>query len=108
MIKKQRQFQLALNIPINTLDEQKKYELSEIFLFKAIEEIIELRKEFPSVLNKHSKTQKEPIRERVMSELSDVLFFLINFSLLWKVTPANLLKYMSEVQKNNFKKINKK
>ncbi len=108
LILKQIQFQTKVNLPIETTDEDEKYELGEIYLFKSIEEIVELRKEFPSIMNKYAKNQKKPDMEKILNEFSDVLFFLMNFAILWRITPEMMLEKMKEVQTNNFKKLEEK
>lgn len=106
IFQRQREFQETTNVGID--DSSKKDFLSEVFLFKAIEEIIELRKEFPSGLNKNSKTMKEADDNRIYEELSDVLLFLVNFMIVRGLDVNTLYDKIGEVQNNNFDKLHEK
>jgi uracil-DNA glycosylase family 4 len=108
LIKLQEDFQLAVGFPIDSQLESERNRLSEIFLFKAIEEIIELRKEFPSAMNPWAKTQKFADTSLVLKEYCDVLLFLINFANLWKFSPEQILESLKSVQHANFQKIKEK
>ena len=57
IIDRQRAFQALAEVKIDTLVAKDINGISEMYLFKAIEEIVELRKTFPSELNKWSKSQ---------------------------------------------------
>lgn len=105
IINKQRELQRLVEFPIDSIRESEINQLGEVYIFKAIEELIELRKEFPSVMNKWSKKQKVTEKSRVLEELSDVMFFITNFCIVFKITPDELLKTMSDVQEVNFDKI---
>ena len=70
-----------------------------------IEEVIELKKEFPSVINKLSKDQRNANIQRVREELSDVILFLVNFILVWKFSTAEIVDMVERVQENNFKHV---
>jgi NTP pyrophosphatase (non-canonical NTP hydrolase) len=104
IIQAQKDFQKLVGTPME--DPAQTNFLSEIFLFKAIEEIIELRKEFPSGLNKRSKTMKQPDEQRLYEELSDVVLFLLNFMIVRGMTVEKLLAVIKEVQLNNTNKVN--
>lgn len=104
----QREFQLLCEVDIDTCDADKVNELSETFLFKAIEEIIELRKTFPSVLNKWAKTQPTENKAETLDELSDVLLFLVNMCLVRKISPEEVLMALKTKQQINFQKVKEK
>jgi NTP pyrophosphatase (non-canonical NTP hydrolase) len=103
IIQAQKDFQKAVGTPME--DPNQLNFLSEVFLFKAIEEIIELRKEFPSGLNKRSKTMKEVDEQRLYEELSDVVLFLLNFMIVRGMSVEKLLAVIKEVQINNLAKL---
>ena len=104
----QREFQKMVDFPVDTICEKERNEISEKYIFKMIEEAVELRKEFPSVVNPWSKSQKEADLTRVKEELSDVLLFLINFINVWKFTPEEILETLERVQATNFEKVKSK
>jgi len=108
IIKRQLEFQRLVDFPIDSILEKDRNELSEKYIFKLIEEAIELRKEFPSVMNPWSKTQKNIDLNRIQEELSDVLLFYINILLTWKIPIENLIEIADKVQQNNFTKIKEK
>src|SRR3990167_9586497 len=108
IIEKQKEFQRFVGFPIDSNLESDRNELSEIYLFKMIEEIVELRKEIPSTMNKWSKKNGFAQKERVLEELSDVMFFLMNFCITWKLTEEEILNVMTKVQDNNFDKVKEK
>src|SRR5438552_103480 len=108
IISRQREFQKLADVNLNTIVASEINALSEMYLFKAIEEIIELRKTFPSEINKWSKTQGGENRREILSELSDVLLFLTNFCIVRKITPDELLEVMAVVQEMNFIKLKQK
>lgn len=108
VIQKQKNFQVLVDFPFECLREVERNEASEKYLFKAIEEIIELRKEFPSAINPWSKIQKFADMSRVKEEFCDVLLFLINFMNVWKFTPEELFETLISVQQNNFNSIKQK
>jgi len=103
IINKQIKFQEVVGSPIH--DKTQTNVLAEIYLFKAIEEIVELRKEFPSGLNSKSKTMKEPDEQRLYEELSDVVLFLINFMIVRGLKIEKLKETINSVQDNNFKHV---
>lgn len=105
IIERQREFQRGLGWPIDSVSEADRNELSEKYVFKAIEELVELRREFPSVMNPWSKHQKSADLTRVKEEYCDVLMFLINLAIVWKLSPEDILSQLKKVQDNNFKKI---
>src|SRR6478736_1147682 len=94
----QREFQALCEVDLGTIVAKDINELSERYLFKAIEEIIELRKTFPSELNQWAKNQGLEDREEILAEFSDVLLFLINFCLVRKISPNEVLESISQVQ----------
>lgn len=102
IINGQREFQKLVGFPIDSIREVDRNEMSEKYIFKAIEELIEVRKEFPSMLNPWSKTQKFADNTRVAEEFCDVLLFLINFMIVWKFSPSMILGQLIETQRKNF------
>lgn len=108
ILTKQVEFEKAIGVPIDTILEKERNEMSEMFLFKMIEEAIETRKEFPSVMNKWSKTQKTADLTRVQEELADVFIFFINVLLAWRINWNDFLKVVEKVQYNNFTKAKEK
>lgn len=105
LVENQKEFQRGLGWPIDSVSESDRNELSERYIFKLIEEAVELRREFPSVMNPWSKHQKSADITRIKEEFSDVLMFLINIAIVWKFSPEDVLESLIKTQKNNFKKI---
>lgn len=101
----QFRFQKFVGFPIDSILEQDRNEMSEKYIFKMIEEAIELRREFPSVMNPWSKHQKGADLDRIKQELSDVFLFFSNLLLVWKIPFDEFVEYVFEVQKKNFLKI---
>lgn len=109
IISLQKEFQRLAEVKIDTLVSNEINALSEMYLFKSIEEIVELRKTFPSELNKWSKNQPIEIdKQEVLAELSDVLLFIINFCIVRKITPVQVIETLSKVQEVNFRKLKSK
>jgi len=108
ILERQKSFQAFVGFPVETVVEHERNELSEKYLFKAIEEIIELRKEFPSAVNPWSKVQKNADKSRILEEFSDVILFLSNFMNVWKISPEELLTVIEQVQFENFKQVKAK
>jgi uracil-DNA glycosylase family 4 len=108
ILETQREFQKLAEVNIDTIVASEINALSEMYLFKAIEEIIELRKTFPSELNKWSKTQGDENLRDILSELSDVALFLMNFILARKISLDQLLEFLPVVQEHNFMKLKRK
>ena len=108
ILKRQKEFQKAVGFDVDSDKESVRNELSEKYLFKAIEEIIELRKEFPSMMNPWSKSQGLSNEQRVREELVDVLLFLLNFAIVWRISLDEILYEMKKVQDNNFAKMEEK
>ena len=102
ILEKQKEFQRLVGFPIDSIRESDRNEMAEKYIFKAIEELIEVRKEFPSTMNPWSKKQKPSDRTRVREEFTDVLLFLANLMIVWKFTPDEMLKSLTDVQNNNF------
>lgn len=105
VIEKQKEFQRILGWPIDSILENDRNELSERYIFKLIEEAVELRREFPSVINPWSKHQKAADLTRVKEELTDVILFLVNILAVWRFSPDEMSEMIEKVQDNNFKKI---
>lgn len=108
ILQKQLAFEKVIGVPIETLLETERNQMSEIFIFKMIEEAIEARKEFPSVMNKWSKSQKNADISRVQEELSDVFVFFLNLLLVWHIDWDDFLDIVRCTQQNNFTKIKEK
>lgn len=108
LIDRQREFQRAVGFPIDSITEADRNEMSEKYVFKLIEEAVELRKEFPSVVNPWSKKQKPADIQRVKEEFADVLMFALNIAIVWRFTPEEILQILVDVQNNNFMNIKKK
>jgi len=106
--KKQKEFQRLVKYPVDTILESERNEMSEKYLFKMIEEIVELRKEFPSVANPYSKSQKTADLTRVKEELADVILFLVNFINIWKFSIEELVDTIEATQKHNVEKVKMK
>lgn len=104
----QKEFQRAVGFPIDSMAEADRNELSEKYIFKLIEEAIELRKEFPSAINPWSKKQKSADIERIQEEFSDVILFLINIAIVWGFSPGDILRMVQKTQINNFQKLKEK
>lgn len=102
IINKQKEFERFIGFPIDSNLESDRNELSEKFIFKMIEECIELRKESPSVMNSWSKEQKEANLTRIKEEMSDVFLFFLNNMITWKIDWNKFLEIVSAVQDNNF------
>ena len=108
IIEKQKEFQRFVGFPIDSNLENDRNELSEKYVFKLIEEAIELRKEFPSVMNPWSKKQKEADFSRIKEEMSDIFLFFINLLITWKFSFEEIVDMIEKVQENNFMKIKEK
>ena len=59
-------------------------------------------------MNKWSKKNGLANKARVMEELSDVILFLMNFCITWRLTPDEILSSVRKVQANNFQKVKEK
>lgn len=104
IIGKQIEFQEILNIDINTIVENDRNRIGENYIYKGIEEFVELRRTFPSVINADEKNPRTVDMVEVMNELSDVALFLLNFMVVFRITPEELLNHVPKVQENNFLK----
>ena len=108
LFERQREFQRFVDFPIDSVRESDRNELSEKYIFKLIEEAVELRKEFPSVANPWSKKQKAADIDRIKEEFCDVVMFAINIALTWKLTPDEIFDALCKVQDNNFRNVKQK
>lgn len=104
----QKEFQRAVGFPIDSKKESDILEMSEKYVFKAIEELIELRREFPSMMNPWSKEQKTIDKTRIKEEFADVLLFLINFANVWDLSTEEMLEELQMIQDMNFVSLKKK
>lgn len=108
ILRRQLEFQRLVNIPIDEESMETKLHLAENYLFKAVEEIVELRKTMPSSFNKYEKNPSTAEQIQMLKELSDVLLFLINFCLVWNFSIKDIMNTIDLVQMNNFKKLAEK
>ena len=108
LIERQKELQRNVGFPIDSIVEADRNKMAEDYLFKLIEEAVELRKEFPSAINPWSKKQKPADIQRIKEEFSDVLLFLMNIAIVWRFTPEEILKMVKSVQDNNFQKLKEK
>lgn len=106
--KKQEEFQKVVGFPVDSKKEDDLLQMSETYIFKAIEELIELRKEFPSIMNPWSKDQRMSDRQRILEEFSDVQLFLINFANIWNLTDEEIVENLKFVQRRNFVSLKRK
>lgn len=105
----QRNFQRVVGFPIDSISARDRDEMSEKYLFKAIEEIVELRKEFPSVMNPWSRTQRQIENlDAIKDELADVMLFLVNFINVWGITEDELWDSLLAKQQKNYEHIKTK
>lgn len=108
ILEKQKEFERLVGVPIDTILEKERNQMSEMFIYKMIEELIEARREFPSVLNEWSKSNKEAVPVRVKEELSDSFLFLTNLLLAWHIPWEDFILQVRKTQENNFLKIKEK
>lgn len=99
----QKEFQRLMQLPIDSEDPETKNRLAEIYLFKLIEEVVELRKTQPSGLVIHKKTPKID-RSEMLAETADVAMFLIDFMIVREITVFELMMKIKEKQSVNFAK----
>lgn len=106
IVRRQRNFQHLAKIPIDSNDQEVKIYWTEVFLLKAIEELVEFRKTMPSSLNKVEKNVPVLDRRRMQEEFSDVLLFLINIGIIWDFfDDTQLWEILMDVQAFNFNKL---
>ena len=99
----QKEFQRMVDFPVDSMSAADRDEMSEKYLFKAIEEIVELRKEFPSVMNPWSRTQRQIENlDDIKAEFADVYLFLMNFLNVWKISDDEILDAIMAKQEKNF------
>ena len=108
IVNNQLEFQKLAEIPIQSEDLETRLHLTEGFILKAIEELIELRKTMPSAFNKYAKVQPVVDMTRTRDELIDVILFLVNIALVWGFTLEEIVSGISYIQANNFAKIREK
>lgn len=108
LLKKQREFEKVIGVPIDTILEKERNQMSEMFLFKLIEEAIETRREFPSVMNAWAKNQKQADPQRISEELSDVFLFFINLLIVWRIDWPDFIEQVKKTQNENYTKIKEK
>lgn len=105
---RQADFQRMVGAPIDSKLEKDRNQLSETYVFKGMEEMVELRKTFPSALNPDEKNRATVEKETVLFEFCDVIHFLINLSIVWKFSFEEILESLEKVQDNNYAKIKAK
>lgn len=105
-------FQKRMGIDMTDPDVLSSYRLGESYLMKTIEEIVELRKCFPSGFNRWEKNPPRPdfdeMHKRIREEFADVALFLVNFTLVFGITLEEVLDTVEEVQEVNIKKLQEK
>lgn len=105
ILDKQHDFQKLVGVPIDTIVESERNRISEMFIYKAMEELVEARREFPSILNEWSKSNKPANAQRVKEEFSDVFLFLSNLLLAWHISWDEFLEQVETTQANNYDRI---
>ena len=108
IIEIQKEFQRLVGFPIDSILERDRNEMSEKYILKLIEEAIEARKEFPSVMNPWAKTNKQADRSKVREEFVDVFLFLVNLLNCWKISLGNFISATEEKQEINIRKVKEK
>lgn len=108
LFEKQREFQRMVGAPIDSTLEKERHQLAEMYLFKAVEEIIEMRRTFPSVMNPWAKSQPEVNCNHTLEEYCDILLFMVNEALAWGFSKEEIMEQLQFTQANNFKKIKEK
>jgi uracil-DNA glycosylase len=102
ILEKQHAFQKLVGVNIDSKVEEDRLLFAEIFITKGIEEFVELRRTFPSILNKASKSQPRYDRQVTLKEWVDVFLFWTNIGLVFEFTEEELFNTIKEVQDNNF------
>lgn len=100
----QRELQRIHGFPIDSLYQGDRDRIAEIYIYKAMEELIELRKTQPSSLIPMSKVQPVINRDEMIKELVDVFLYLANFMLARKISIEEFYETLKKVQANNYKK----
>lgn len=93
---------------IDILNEKNNLALMEGYLFKAIEECVELRKTFPSAFNSVEKNPGNLARPEMLAELADIFLFLANFMIATQLTICEVVQAIEEKQKVNLNTIMRK
>ncbi len=100
---RQKEFQRLYGIDLDTVDQRQKNLLAEAYLYRAAEEVFELRRTQPEgVLGR--KTKQCENRRVMIHELIDILLFLANFQLTREITWEEIIEELPQVQRNNFEK----
>jgi NTP pyrophosphatase (non-canonical NTP hydrolase) len=102
----QLRFQKKVGKPftkITTKDIREKEKLSDLFVLSLIDEAIEFRNQYnkKAWVKKRFKVNKEELIE----ELVDMYLFLINLTILWDLTPSELIKVVKNKQLKNIKRL---
>lgn len=105
---KQKSFQKFVGAEIDSNVEEERLRLIEIYIYKLIEEGIELRKEFPSMLNIWSKQQKYYELPKVKGEMCDILLFFINICCALDIPFEDMIRHCTQIQANNFAVLKRK
>lgn len=108
VLKNQIEFQKLFGLDLTNLTPEKQFELGEKYLQKAIEEVVELRKTFPTGLGFIEKHTPQISRSAMLREFIDIQLFLANFYLTWGFSDEELEAEMNFIQANNFSKIRPK
>jgi NTP pyrophosphatase (non-canonical NTP hydrolase) len=109
LIANQVKFQrMAGVIDVEDASHRERLAASEFFVYKAMEELFELRRTFPSTMNRWAKNQPGIDKTQMKMELSDALLFLINFTVVNDIEVEEVLDMMMCVQQTNFLKLREK
>src|SRR3990167_5724612 len=108
IIEIQKEFQRLVGFPIDSILERDRNEMSEKYILKLIEEAIEARKEFPSVMNPWSKSSVQADKKKVTEEFVDVFLFLVNLLNCWKISLEDFISAIEEKQEINIRKVKEK
>lgn len=105
---RQAEFQSYYGIDMSSLSTEDKLRLTEIYSYKAGDELGELRRTVPSFLNKYAKHQPEPDRAELLKEFVDVILFMVNIAMVWNIDLGEFIKAVHDVQDNNFIKLRRR
>lgn len=108
VFERQRELQRIHGFPIDSINPNDQNRMAEVYVFKAIEEAIELRRTQPSVMIPMAKVQPKIDRSEMLKELCDTFLYLFNFMIVRRINFDELMAYMNTVQENNMAKAHEK
>jgi hypothetical protein len=109
LFERQAKFQrMADVVDVEDMGQADVYRCNEFFTYKAIEELVEVRRRSPSVLNRWEKNTKKYDRKGLLMELCDSLLYHINICLVNGFTADEVLTMMAAVQAGNFESLKRK